>query len=241
MTIVDAVVILFLLLGAVLGFKKGAIRSLVGLVGTIAVVVIAYYLKNPVADLLYNFVPFFDFSGSWQGLVTLNILLYESIAYVLVFVILYGILSLILKLTGIIEKILTMTIILGIPSKIIGAVLGFLEAVVFSFIILFVLLQFNGSHAWIKDSSVAMSIIDKTPLIGSMVNETYEAILEISNLQDKYENSTNKDAYNGEILSIMLKYHVVTPETTRKLIDSEKLNFAGAETILKTFEEGNND
>ena len=134
-----------------------------------------------------------------------------------------------------------MTIILGIPSKIIGAVLGFLEAVVFSFIILFVLLQFNGSHAWIKDSSVAMSIIDKTPLIGSMVNETYEAILEISDLQDKYENSTNKDAYNGEILSIMLKYHVVTPETTRKLIDSEKLNFAGAETILKTFEEGNND
>src|SRR5699024_5080252 len=167
MTIVDAIVILFLLLGAVLGFKKGAIRSLVGLVGTIAVVVIAYYLKNPVADLLYNFVPFFDFSGSAQGLVTLNILLYESIAYVLVFVILYGLLSLILILTGIIEKFLTMTIILGIPSKIIGAVLGFLEAVVFSFIILFVLLQFNGSHAFIKESTVAMSILDKTPLIGA--------------------------------------------------------------------------
>ena len=40
MTIVDAIVILFLLLGAVLGFKKGAIRSLVGLVGTIDEVVI---------------------------------------------------------------------------------------------------------------------------------------------------------------------------------------------------------
>ncbi len=241
MTIVDAVVILFLLLGAVLGFKKGAIRSLVGLVGTIAVVVIAYYLKNPVADLLYNFVPFFDFSGSWQGLVTLNILLYEAIAYVLVFVVLYSVLSLILKLTGIIEKVLTMTIILGIPSKIIGAVLGFLEAVVFSFIILFVLLQFNVTHTWIKESSVAMSILDKTPLIGSMVNDTYEAILEISDLQDKYEGSNNKAAYNGEILSIMLRYHVITPDTTRKLIDSDKLNFAGAEAILNTFEEGEND
>lgn len=241
MTIVDAIIILFLLLGAVLGFKKGAIRSLVGLVGTIAVVVIAYYLKNPVADLLYNFVPFFDFSGSWQGLVTLNILVYESIAYILVFIVLYSILSLILKLTGVIEKFLTMTIILGIPSKIIGAVLGFLEAVVFSFIVLFVLLQFNGSHTWIKESSVAMSIISKTPLIGSMANETYDAIMEISNLQDKYANSTNKDAYNGEILSIMLSYHVITPETTKKLIDAEKLNFAGASTILKTFEEENND
>lgn len=241
MTIVDSIVILFLLLGAVLGFKKGAIRSLVGLVGTIAVVVIAYYLKNPVADLLYNFCPFFEFSGSWQGLVTLNILLYESIAYIIVFVILYSILSLILKITGIIEKLLTMTIILGIPSKIIGAVLGFLEAVVFSFIILFVLLQFNGSHIWIKESSVAMSIIDKTPLIGSMVNETYEAIIEISKLDDKYKNSNNLDGYNGEILSIMLKYHVITPETTQKLIDSKKLDFAGASTILNTFKEENND
>ena len=241
MTIVDAVVILFLLLGAVLGFKKGAIRSLVGLVGTIAVVVIAYYLKNPVADLLYNFVPFFDFSGSWQGLVTLNILLYESLAYVLVFVILYSILSLILKLTGILEKFLTMTIILGIPSKIIGAVLGFLEAVVFNFIILFVLLQFNVSHICLKESTIAMSILDKTPLIGSMVNETYDAILEISDLQEKYEDTKNKDAYNGEILSIMLKYHVITPETTRKLIESNKLDFNGAEEILNTFEGGKND
>ena len=241
MTIVDAIVILFLLLGAVLGFKKGAIRSLVGLVGTIAVVVIAYYLKNPVAELLYNFVPFFDFSGSWQGLVTLNILLYEGIAYVLVFVILYGILSLILKLTGIIEKVLTMTIILGIPSKIIGAILGFLEAVVFSFIILFVLLQFNGSHTWIKESSVAMSILDKTPLIGTMVSDTYDAILEISDLDEKYKDSNDLDAYNGEILSIMLKYHVITPESARKLIEDDKLNFAGADAIVNTFEEGNND
>ena len=237
MTIVDAVVILFLLLGAVLGFKKGAIRSLVGLVGTIAVVVIAYYLKNPVADLLYNFVPFFDFSCNWQGLVTLNILLYESIAYVLVFVILYGLLSLILRLTGIIEKFLTMTIILGIPSKIIGAVLGFLEAVVFSFIILFVLLQFNGSHTFIKESTVAMSILDKTPLIGAMVNDTYDAIVEISDLQDKYKDSASKDEYNAEILGIMLRYHVVTPDTTRKLIDNGKLDFAGAEAVLNTFEE----
>ena len=241
MTIVDAIVILFLLLGAVLGFKKGAIRSLVGLVGTIAVVVIAYYLKNPVAELLYNFVPFFNFSGNWQGLVTLNILLYEGIAYVSVFVVLYGILSLILKLTGIIEKVLTMTIILGIPSKIIGAILGFLEAVVFSFIILFVLLQFNGSHIWIKESSVAMSILDKTPLIGTMVSDTYDAILEISDLDKKYEDSNDLDAYNGEILGIMLKYHVITPESARNLIEDDKLNFVGAETIVSTFEEGNND
>src|SRR5699024_6934725 len=128
-----------------------------------------------------------------------------------------------------------MTIILGIPSKIIGAILGFLEAVVFSFIILFVLLQFNGSHTWIKESSVAMSILDKTPLIGTMVSDTYDAILEISDSDEKYKDTNDLDAYNGEILSIMLKYHVITPESVRKLIEDDKLNFAGADAIVNTF------
>ena len=143
MTILDSIIILFLLCGAVLGFKKGAIKSLVALVGTIALVVISYYLKDPVADIMFNFVPFFKFSGNWAGLVTLNILLYESLAYLIVFIVLSSVLTILLKISGIIEKLLNATIILGIPSKIIGAVLGFLEAVVFSFIIIFVLLQFN--------------------------------------------------------------------------------------------------
>ncbi len=235
MTILDSILILFLLCGAVLGFKKGAIKSLVALVGIIALVVISYYLKNPIAELLFKYCPFVNFSGSWEGLITLNILLYESIAYILVFVVLYSILSIILKVSGIIEKLLTMTIILGIPSKIIGAVLGFLEAVFFSFIILFVLIQFNSTNKLVSESTLAKSIIDKTPVVGTMVNDTYDAIMDINKLQEKYKNSKNKDAYNGEILKIMLSYNVVTKETTKMLIDSGKLNFPGAQVILDSF------
>lgn len=237
MTILDAVLILVLLCGAVLGFKKGAIRSLVALVGTIALVVISYYLKNPVAEILFKYAPFLNFSGAWAGLQTINILLYESIAYILVFVVLSGVLSLLLKISGIIEKILTYTIILGIPSKIIGAVLGFMEAVVFSFLVLFILIQFNVTNPLVSESSLANSILDKTPLVGAMINDTYSAIKDINELQDKYKDSTNKAAYDGEILSIMLQYEVVTPETTQKLIDDEKLTFSGAQNILNSFKE----
>ncbi len=238
MTIVDAIVILFLLLGAVLGFKKGAIRSLVALLGTLIVVVAAYYLKNPVAEIMFQYVPFLNFSGSWNGLITLNILLYEAVAYVLAFVVLYSILSLVIKLSGIVEKILNATIILGIPSKIIGAVLGFVESLVFSFIVLFVLLQFNVTSEYITSSTIATSIIDKTPIIGTMVNDTYKAIQDINSLRDKYKDNTNKDAYNCEILAIMLDYEVVTPEVTQKLIDSHRLSFTGAQSILDSFKEG---
>lgn len=237
LTIVDSILILFLLLGAVLGFKKGAIKSLVTLVGTLVVVVLAYYLKNPVAELLLEYCPFMNFGGNWAGLVTLNILLYEAIAYALVFIILSSILSLVIKVSGIIETLLKMTIILGIPSKIIGAVLGFLEALVFSFIVLFVLLQCNATSKMISDSSLARSIIDNTPFIGHMVNDTYKAIQDINSLQDKYKSDTNKDAYNAEILGIMLKYEVVTPEVTQNLITNKKLNFAGAQNILNSYKE----
>ena len=47
MTILDSIIILFLLCGAVLGFKKGAIKSLVALIGTILLVVISFISKIP--------------------------------------------------------------------------------------------------------------------------------------------------------------------------------------------------
>lgn len=237
MTIVDSILILFLLLGAVLGFKKGAIKSLVVLIGTLLLVVISYYLKNPVAEILFKFCPFITFAGKWEGLVALNVLLYESIAYILVFVVLSSVLTLLIKVSGIIEKILSATIILGIPSKIIGAVLGFLEALVFSFIVLFVLLQVNTTSGLVQESSLARSIVDKTPLIGYMVKDTYKAIQDINKLQEKYENGGNKDLYNGEILNIMLHYDVITPEATQYLIDEKKLDFAGAQNVLNSFKE----
>ena len=239
MSILDSIIILFLLTGAVLGFKKGAIKSLVVLVGTFIVVVVSYFLKNPVADILFNFVPFFKFGGAYAGLTSLNILLYESIAYLLVFMVLGSILSIFIKVSGIIEKILKATIILGIPSKIIGAVLGFLEAVVAAFVILFVLVQFNVTRELVAESSLTNSILDKTPVIGPMVNDTYKAIEEIRDLKEKYASGGNTDLYNNEILEIMLNKKVVTPEVTDKLIKNKKLDFKGVENTLNKYREEN--
>ncbi len=238
---VDAILLLFLLCGAVLGFKKGAIKSLVALIGTIFLVVISYYLKNPVADILFKYCPFIKFNGAWEGLVTLNILLYEGIAYILVFVVLSSILSFLLKLSGIIEKFLNATIILGIPSKIIGAILGFIEALVFSFIVLFVMLQFSSTHSLVTNSTLAKNIIDKTPLIGTMVDDSYKAINDIIKLEEKYKNTDDIDMYNCEILNIMLNYKLITPEVAEKLVDENKLEFNGVMSIIDSYKEDNGD
>ena len=238
MNVVDIIILALLLLGALEGFKKGAIRSLVTLIGTIIVVIVAYYLKDYVASIFLKYLPFFNYSGSFDGLVTLNILVYEAIAYVLVFAILSSVLTLFIKVSGIIEKVLNATIILGIPSKIIGFFLGLIESIVFGFIILFVLLQFNVTQTWIINSKVATAIINKTPYIGNMVNDTYEAVEEINKLHQKYKDTDDMDAYNGEILKIMLEKKVIKKDLALSLVENKKLDFNGAKEIIESYEEG---
>ena len=134
MNIIDVVIILMLLSGAVIGFKKGVIKSIVSLIGTIIVIVLSFYLKNPLSVFLYTFLPFFSFSIS-----AINILIYEAIAFLIVFSALLVILRIVIKISGLIELILKFTVILAIPSKILGAIFVFLEYYVFTFAVLFIL------------------------------------------------------------------------------------------------------
>ena len=75
MNIVDVVIILVLLMGAVIGFKRGLTGSLVNFLGFIVVIAAAYLLKNPVSALMYKFLPFFSFGGVIKGVTVLNIAL----------------------------------------------------------------------------------------------------------------------------------------------------------------------
>ena len=91
------------------------------------------------------------------------------------------------------------------------------------------------------DSKVSTSIIDKTPLIGQMVDDTYKAVKDIYSLKEKYETNDNKDEYNKEILKIMLDKKVITKSMVQELIDSKKLDFKGVQELLNNYEEVKND
>ena len=98
LNILDAVIILMLLLGAVLGFKRGIIKSAVMFGGAILVIVLAYLLKNPVSMFLYNNLPFFKLGGIFEGVSVINILIYEAIAFLITFSVLMIILRLLISL-----------------------------------------------------------------------------------------------------------------------------------------------
>ena len=76
-TVIDVSIFLFLIMGAIVGFKRGVIKSAVTFLGAIVVIVLAFSLKNPVAKFFYSFCPFFNFAGDFEGLTTLNIIIYE--------------------------------------------------------------------------------------------------------------------------------------------------------------------
>ena len=94
MNIMSAVIILIVLFYVVLGFKRGVIKTGVSLIGTIAILVVSFVLKDIVANFLMEHLPFFNFGGIFDGITSINILMYEMISFIVVFVILYCILKL---------------------------------------------------------------------------------------------------------------------------------------------------
>ncbi len=238
MNIIDILILIFLLLGAFVGFKQGFTKSLVSFVGNILVIVLAFFLKNPVSEFLMSVGPFFEFGGIIKGITVLNIAVYEIIAFLLVFSVLMVLLNVLLLATGVLEKILTITIVLGLPSKVLGAIVGFIKNYILAFFILYLLSMPNFVDVdFIKDSEFREPILRNTPLLSNIASSTLEVLDEFKGLSDKYLDSTDSNQFNLETLDLFLKYKIVTVDTVKKLEESGKIDIDGIETIIAKYEE----
>ena len=224
MNIVDIIILIFLAFGFLLGFKRGFTRQLVSLVGIFAIIILSFLFKNPVSVFLYNNLPFFNFGGIFKDITVLNILVYEVIAFFSVFFILTIIFKILLTLTKWFEKILNATIILGIPSKILGAVLGVIQNLIYTFIVLYILSLPTFNLDIIKVSKVGNLIIDKTPILNKVANKTLSVFNEVIDLKEEYNTTTNVGEYNQKTLNIMIDSGVITEENAKKLIEKGKIN-----------------
>ena len=237
MSIIDIGIIVFILLGGLIDWHQGFTRSLVNFIGYIVIVIIAFLLKNPVSEFLMTYLPFFDFFGLIKGITVLNIALYEIIAFFVIFSILLIILKVLMLATKIFETILNMTIILGIPSKILGALVGLVKNYVLAFVILYILtLPLISNGDILKDSKFADPILEKTPVLSMFADKTLKVTQEFTNLKENYQTSKS-DEFNLETLDLFLKYDVVKPELIHKLIDNGKIKIKDANIILKKYEE----
>ena len=235
MNIVDYVIIGILLLSAFAGFRRGVITSSVSLVGTLIVIILAFYLKNPISALMYQHLPFFNLGGRFEGVSVFNIVIYEGIAYIVAVILLAIILKIILKFSGIVDKVINMTIILGLPNKILGAIVGFVHGYLLVFLCIFVVSATGLLSEQARESDYAIFIKERTPILSAMVSDTYTSINEIWRIVIEHENSENMDEANLRSLEVLLRYNVITPDSARRLIASGRIDTPGASEVVDRF------
>ena len=223
LNIVDVIILLLILLGGVVGFKEGVIKKLTSVIGLVIVVVLSFILKNKISIVFYENLPFFDLWGAFKGIQVLNILFYEMLAFVIIAAVLSIIYRIILGLTGMIEKILKATIILSIPSKILGFFVGLLENYIWVYIILFILTLPVINIKQIYDSQTATFIMEKTPYLSKYTSKTMDVYNDLYEIIDS-EGEKSKTKVNEEAMDLMLKYEIITKESAQKLIDKGKVN-----------------
>ena len=213
--------------------KRGVLKELVICLGTIALFFLAYKLKDPIGEFLLLRMPMFDFPNLFTGVRTLNILVYQLLAFVIVLAVLLIVYNLILSLTGLFEKFLKFTVILGIPSKILGFVVGLLEGYVVAFVILFFLSQPAFSFEYFMNSKLSNVILNSSPGLTNFTSDTVELIGEVYELKDE----KNTDVVNAKSLDLMLEKGVVRYELANELYKRGKLNFDGIEVVLAKYKD----
>lgn len=239
MNIVDYLIIIILLLCALKGFKDGLLPTIVNFFGTFLVFVIAFYVKQPVSIFFYENLPFLSFGGIFKGVIAVNILFYEAIAYGLTITILGIVFGVVKKISVGINKIFSIAIFLNLPCKIVSALIGVLEGVLFCFILLFIGSVVNTTTKYVNESKYSSIILTKIPILNDVTsnlinsgNEIYETVL---------KNENNVTQANLETIDILMKYDILSYDSATKLINDKKLNINGVESIVEKYRSVQND
>lgn len=238
MNILDIVIALVLIMSAIIGFKRGAIKEVVSLVGIIIVFILAFSLKGVLGNVLCKWLPFFNFAGNLEGVTVLNILLYQLIAFLIIYSLLFSVYMIVVKISGIVQKIVHMTVILWLPSKLIGAVVAFITGYVMVFVVLLALLIPLKDTDIFKNSKFANYIVYDTPILASSSANISTSINEIYELgEDLSKGDISKNEANVKTMDILLKYKVVSAETARELVILDKLDgISGLDKVIEKYE-----
>lgn len=231
MNIVDIVIIVVLIAFAIIGFNRGIFKSLIVFLGFIAVIFLAYMFKNYVGDFLVLNLPFIDFGKNFAGVSSINIVMYQALAFVIMLAIFGLIYRFLVTISGIFEKVLKLTVILGLPSKLLGMVFGFLEGVIIVYLSLFILSQPFLKFDAINDSKYSSIILKHTPIISNYAQRGLHLVQEIQELS-KIEDANEKDL---KICELILKENVTSPEVIRKLVYADKLKIEGIEEVINMY------
>lgn len=232
MTILDIIIIVLFIGAFIAGLKSGVFKEAASLIGTILVFVVAYLSKGAVGNFLCGILPFFI-----KDIVTINIIFYQLIGFLLIFGILSFFINLVLDITGWFDKLIGKIPLINILFKLAGALVSTIKMYFTVFLILIILLIPFRNYSFFKNSMFADSIIYKTPILSEATDKVAIIIDEIINLDKQiYENKITENEANLKILDLLLKYNMIDKDTILKLYNSGKLKeIEDIETVVLNY------
>ncbi len=225
LNVLDIIILVLLILGFINGFRRGMIKQGVLTLGTFLVVILSFIFKNPLSIMLYKNFPFFT-TGILKNYSILNILLYELISFLILLIIFSLIFAILSKISGIVERIVRSTIILALPSRIIGGIFGLIEIYLFTFIVLLIITMpiFTVSKSKvITESSLKNKILNKTLVLSNVSKGIVKSVTEINDLITSKE-KLGSEEFNCKSLEIFENNNVISKESIDYLKSKNKIS-----------------
>ena len=233
--LVDVLIILFVITGAIVGFRHGVIKEGTQFIGVFAIVVVSFLLKDKLMIMLYENLPFYNFFGLIKGLDAINVLFYQIISFAIIFIALLFVLRVVIVITGLVEWLLKMTVFLSLPSRLLGMLVGAVEYYVYLFLALYILNLPVLNLNLISDSKFGGKVLEDTPILSGLVDDTVEVYSDVWSIIKNKEGRTNKEV-NTLVLATLLDNHLITLESAKQLVESNKISIED-ESILDMYEE----
>lgn len=170
----DIILLILLIGGIIVGAKRGLVVQLIHMIGFIAALVVAYLYYKPLAEYFVLWIPYPAVSDDSTFTIAIEQLdldqtFYQLFAFALIFfVVKFG-----LQLLASMFDFLKYLPVLGFISKILGAVLGFVEVYIllFIFVYVFALLPLDFVQNHLENSSIAQMMLEHTPYFSEKVKE----------------------------------------------------------------------
>lgn len=225
LNLLDAIIILVLAFGFLSGFRRGAIKQGVLTVGLILVVILSFIFKNSLSMILYKHFPFYAV-GILKNYSVLNILLYELISFFILLSIFSLIFAVILKISGVVERLVRLTILLALPSKIIGGILGIIESYIFIFIVLLIInmpIFSISSEEFVNESKLKDKILNNTLLISKLSGGLLNSVNTVNDLLDD-KDKLGTEEFNCKSLNVFVKNKIISNDSINYLKDNNKID-----------------
>ncbi|NLD79263.1 MAG: CvpA family protein [Mollicutes bacterium] len=223
MNLVDVIIILVIGLGAVLGFKRGVFKQAVESLGGLAALILSLIFMRPLAMFLMDIGPTFNFRGMLSGISSINVLAYNFIAFLILIIIFSILLRILLIVADAIERVLKATILLAIPSKILGAILGMFEHYLLVFILLFILTLPIFNFRIINEAGLTSRILGGTPIVSSVASATIDTFNDVYAMSEELSNDSNRIKLDEKVLKIMIDNNLISQEKAKDLYEKGKI------------------